>query len=343
ETHGGGGGGMIAGGVGDVTNVTNVVFSNNQASGSGSPVGGGIGNGAGTLNVTGSTFDGNQSQGSGGGLYYSANSAAGSLTINNSTFKNNVTTGGDGGAIKTTSASTPYSISNSTFTGNQAQGTNGTGGAVVNESGTLNIDHSTFVNNQVTASAGRGGAIGSADGAGHNVTVNFSRFVGNSAATAANGRTLYGGTSSTLTANDNWWGVNSGPAANDRAGATTASTWLQLRHSASPSAIQVGQTSTLTADILGRNVGGPIAASALSGLPAFPMPAGTIFGNATLGTLSDAGTQFVNGLATATFTAGATGGSASANATADSQIVTATLTVTADSKWYLYLPVVERS
>ena len=206
---------MISGAPGDITNVTNVIFSNNQASGSGSPIGGGLGNGDGTLKVTGSSFISNQSDGSGGGLYYSANGGAGSLTVTDSTFTNNVTTGGDGGAIKTTSSSTPYTISRSTFTGNQAQGANATGGAVANESGMLAIDHSTFVNNQVTASDGRGGAIGSVDGDNENVSIAFSRFAGNTAATATNGNVLYGGSSSTMTANDNWWGVNTGPASND--------------------------------------------------------------------------------------------------------------------------------
>ena len=71
ETHGVGGGGILSGAPGDVTNVTNVIFSNNQASGSGSPVGGGLGNGDGTLNITGSTFSANQAVGSGGGVYFS--------------------------------------------------------------------------------------------------------------------------------------------------------------------------------------------------------------------------------------------------------------------------------
>ena len=52
-----------------------------------------------------------------------------------------------------------------------------------------------------------------------------------------------------------------------------------------------------------------------------------IFDNAVLGTLSGAATQFTNGQATATYTAGATPGVGSANATADSETVLAFITI----------------
>ncbi len=48
--------------------------------------------------------------------------------------------------------------------------------------------------------------------------VNFNRFSGNTAATATNGLTLAkdgGGTVDVMNANDNWFGVNTGPAANN--------------------------------------------------------------------------------------------------------------------------------
>ena len=71
----------------------------------------------------------------------------------------------------------------------------------------------------------------------------------------------------------------------------------------------------------------PIAAGSLTNLAAFPSPAGTIFSNPVLGTLSGAGTQFVSGQAGATYNAGATPGAGSADATADGQTVTASITV----------------
>jgi len=300
-----------------------VTFSDNQTSGAGSPVGGGLGNGAGTLNVTGSTFVTNQSVGSGGGLYYSANGSPGSFSLTNSTFTNNVTTSGDGGAIKTTSSSTPYTISNSTFTGNQAQGTTSTGGAIANESGTLNIDHSTFINNQVTSSSGRGGAVGSLDGANHNVTLTFSRLVGNSSAVAANGNVLYGGSSSTMTANDDWWGLNTGPAVNDRAGTTTVNNFLMMTNTASPNPILVNQLTTLTTSFLKDSANNSIATSDLVVVIGQPVT----WGSAVKGTLS--GSQLAiqaNGTATSTFTASAAG-AGSATATVDNGGAVASVTI----------------
>ena len=132
ETHGVGGGGMISGDQGDVTTVTDVVFSNNQASGAGSPVGGGLANGAGALTITGSTFDANQSAGSGGGLYYSNNNDGGSdtLSLTDSTFTNNVSTDGNGGGLITTQASAAYTVTGNTFTGNKAEGAAARGGGI---------------------------------------------------------------------------------------------------------------------------------------------------------------------------------------------------------------------
>jgi hypothetical protein len=104
--------------------------------------------------------------------------------------------------------------------------------------------------------------------------------------------------------------------------APTGTRWLQLRHSASPSSAPTTTSTTLTADLFGLSTGGSTAAGNLAGLPPFfSQPASVIFDNPVLGTLSGAATQFTNGAATATYTAGATPGSGSANATADSETV----------------------
>ena len=326
---------MISGAPGDVTNVTNVVFSNNQVSGTGSPIGGGLGNGDGTLNVTGSTFVANQSVGSGGGLYFSANGGAGTLHVTDSTFANNVSTGGEGGAIKTTSSTTAYTITRSIFKGNQAKGPGAIGGAVADESGTLAIDHSTFINNQVTASDARGGAVGSADGANQDVSITFSRFVGNTAATAANGNVLYGGSSSTMTANDNWWGVNTGPATNDLAGATSVNNYLRMTATVKPNPIRVSQTTTLTASFLKDSANNSIAASDLGvvvGLPA-------AWDSAVRGTLSNLQTTIkANGSATADFTA-KSAGAGSAVVTVDKETATASITINDEQ---IFIPIIRR-
>lgn len=343
ETFGAGGGGMRSGSSGGTATLTDVVFANNQASGNGSPVGGGLGHAGGNLVCTDCVFGGanppganqadvtlaNQAKGGGGGLYFAANPGAGKLTLTRATFRNNVSTDGSGGGLTTTGPGGVYDVLASSFEGNQAKGLNARGGGVYNQSGTLSITTSAFRANAVTnaGAVGGGGAIGAADGAAHNITVAFSRLVGNTANVPAGGLSLRGGAASTMAANNNWWGQNSGPVADTSAGPVTAGQWLQLRHVATPGAIAVGAAATLTADLFGRNLGGPIAPVSLSGLPAFPAPPGGVFSSPVLGTLSAAATQFTNGVATATFTA--TGpGAGSALATADAQPVAAAVTIT---------------
>ncbi len=326
ETTGIGGGAMISGSGLNQTIVTGCLFTDNFASGFGSPIGGAIANAGGNLTVSNCTFNGNGSSGGGGAIAFDASTSGGTgiLTLSSSQFTNNISTSGNGGAIETTGLGTTYSISGCSFIGNQITGLNTRGGAIYNQSGTLTIALSTFQNNQATSPTGAGGAIGSADGSGHNVTVSYCRFLGNTAATAANGLTLRGGTSSTLTANDNWWGINTGPAANQMVNAT-ATLWLQMTHSASPATIAdgVGGTTTLTASFLtdsGANTISPANLAALVGVP-------ITFGSAVHGTLSSAQTTIQSsGTATATFTATAPG-SASAVAIVDAQSKTANISV----------------
>src|SRR6266446_2782908 len=232
ETTGVGGGGIISGSTGNQTTILNCRFTDNQASGA---PGGAILNGEGTLTVSGSTFD--------------ANTATGGA--------------GDGGAILFDGISSPSNITvtNSTFSGNSsASGTSG-GGAILIQGpvGTVAIARSHFVGNQASsATTGGGGAIANASTPTGTFSISFSRFAGNTAAVPANGKTL-ANTGGALSpgASDNWWGANAGPGTNDVVG-TTVSRWLQLRHSASPNPILVTQATTLTADILGRNTGGPL-------------------------------------------------------------------------------------
>jgi hypothetical protein len=333
ETFGVGGGGMVSGAAGDVTTVQDCIITGNQASGGGSPVGGGIANAGGSLNVSGTTLSSNTSSGGGGGVYFGGTPGAGTLSVSNSTFTNNTSTAGSGGGLLATQGS--YTVTGSSFSGNNSQGTNGQGGGIFKESGTMTVGTSSFFNNHVTAATGKGGGIANSNSG--SLTANFNRIVGNTANTGS-GASSGGGA---FNANDNWWGCNSGPGGASGGGCAvspngtaglglSAITWLQLRHTASPSSICSGATSTLTADIKGRNIGSALTTE-LNGLPAFPVPPGTIFSNATLGTLSGASTQFVNGVATATYTAGGTSGAGSADATADNQTVTASISIQSNS------------
>ena len=273
-------------------------------------------------------------------------SVAGDLIITNSTFSNNTsftTSLGQGGAIwmyfNTSSGAGSHgslSISNSSFINNTAEGSaaNGAGGAIYlfgpNVAGnTFAVSRCTFDSNHAT-NGGAGGAIENVGLA--PMTVNFCRFTGNTNSTAANGKALAnsGSTAGTFTANDNWWGINTGPAANDIANvssapANTCTRWLQLRNSASPNSIAINATSTVSADILGLSSGGTTAAANLTGLPKFPS-SGSAFGNAQKGTIPGGNVQFTNGAASVVFT-GTSGGAGGVDATADGQTLTASITV----------------
>jgi hypothetical protein len=149
--------------------------------------------------------------------------------------------------------------------------------------------------------------------------------VGNSVPNPLNGLTLFDA-AGPFTADDNWWGINTGPGANDftsTTGPITPASYLQLRISASPNQVCSGGTAAVSADIKQRNTGG-LLTTELNGLPTFT----AVFGvtPASLGTLSGA-TNFVNGAASATFTGGATPGSGTIDVTGDNQTVSANITV----------------
>jgi hypothetical protein len=74
----------------------------------------------------------------------------------------------------------------------------------------------------------------------------------------------------------NWWGVNSGPGANDilASGTVTISPWQQLRHLPALTDLGTGASTLLTADLLGLSTGGSLADASLAGLPAVPASPG---------------------------------------------------------------------
>jgi hypothetical protein len=163
DTFGICGGGMVSGYPGDVTNVTNVIFSNNLTSGGATPWGGGLCNGAGALTVSGSTFSSNQASGQGGGLYYSnnGNPDTNTLSLANSTFSNNVS-GANGGGILVTNTSSAYSIINSTLSGNRAAAN---GGGIYNGGGTAALLRNTILANSISG----GNCTGTITNGGNNI------------------------------------------------------------------------------------------------------------------------------------------------------------------------------
>jgi hypothetical protein len=318
ETTGVGGGGIISGSINNSLTVTNCVFSGNSATGAGTFGGGAISHSGGSLTITGSTFSSNSTSASGGAVGYSAGDplgrtpSAGTLSVSGSTFNSNTANSisGGGGALDlfdSNLSTGTYNVNSSTFSNNHA--TTGNGGAIIVESGPLTATTSALTGN---TAGNAGGAVLSAGTA----SITYSRIVGN---TAAVGQALFkSGTA--FSADDNWWGINTGPSAGNIGGGVTVASYLQLRISASPTEVCSGQTSALTADIKQRNTGGSLTTE-LNGLPSFM----AVF-NATLGTISGA-TNFVNGAASATYTAGGTSGSGSANVTADNETQSVTITV----------------
>ena len=325
ETTAVGGGGIVAGAIDNTVSVTNCIITGNSATGAGTFGGGGIMVQGGSLTITGTTLSSNSTSTSGGGLSYTAGDpinrrpSNGTLSVSGSTFSGNsaasVAAGGGGADLFNFNGGIgSYAISSSTFSSNTAA--NGSGGAIIVESGPLTLTTSSLVSN---TAGNRGGAINSSGSA----SVTFSRLVGNSVPTPANGLSLFKASGS-FTADDNWWGTNAGPSANaftDGSGTLFPMSYLQLRVIASPNEVCTGGTSTLTADIKERNAGAALTTE-LNGLPAFT----AVFNNAVLGSVSGA-TNFVDGVATATYTAGVAQGSGSADVTGDNQTVTANITI----------------
>jgi immunoglobulin I-set domain protein len=324
ETTAIGGGGIISGSVGNTMTVTDCIISGNSATGLGTFGGGGISHSGGSLTITGTTFSNNSTSGSGGGLGYTAGDpiarpGTGTLTISGSIFSGNTANSGaagGGGAdlFNFNLGLGTYNIDSSSFTNNTAP--TARGGAIVVESGPLTLTTSSLTGNSAGIS---GGAIYNSG----STSVTYSRLVGNTVPNPLNGLTLFdvAGSSS---ANDNWWGINTGPGVNDyrnTAGTVFPLTYLQLRVSASETQLCSGSTATLTADIKQRNVGAPLTTE-LNGLPEFT----AVWSNVVGGSVSGA-TNFISGVATATFTAGAVPGPASVDVTGDNQTVTANMTV----------------
>jgi Secretion system C-terminal sorting domain len=310
----------------DQLTLTNCTITN-CASTHGS--GGALAMWGGTVTITNCTFSNNSETGVYGGAIFFG--TGGTMSISNSTFSGNSVTAtssgipASGGAIYFSGSGTGLTITNTSFSSNSATdniNTEADGGAIWLNSGNLSFTRCSFTNNSVTATAGSGygGAIFCANSS--SAAISYSRFTGNTASTGGNA--IRAGVI-TLTANDNWWGQNSGPGGSDLSTSSatiTTTTYLQLRLAPARNTITTSDTTLLTADILGRNSGGLIAASNLSGLPTFP----SSFGSAALGTLSSQ-TQFVNGIATAKYTSGSSIGTGSAQVTADNQTVTVSPTV----------------
>lgn len=312
--------------------MTNSTVSNNRTT-STNPIvknGGGINLFGDQHNVTltNVSITGNTSAADGGGVY-ARHTNGGAILLQTVTISNNTSASRGGGVANNNFGTATLTLNNDgVVSGNVSQGTTaGTesrgGGIYSGASGSTTINEMTITGNQAsTGTSQLGGGVAVSGGA---VTLTFNRITGNTAGTGSGSHNSGGN----ITGTRNWWGCNAGPGAApcDRAvnasGTTTTTPHLILTHTASPTSIVVGQTSTLTAHFLSDSAAGAVAVANLDAL------IGTThaFSGASLGTLSGAQTQIqAGGNATATFT-GTSPGAGGANSVVDSHTQNAAITI----------------
>ncbi|HEX8071763.1 MAG TPA: Ig-like domain repeat protein [Pyrinomonadaceae bacterium] len=300
--------------------------------------------------VTSCIFDNNHLavtvNGNGGGMTQSAGSSgdAGDVTVTSCTFINNKTDTGVGGAYRLSGGTGTASLNMTGCTFNNNEATTNEGGGMFLTSttnGSFTISKSIYTANKaITQGSGSqqgGGGIQKSNGA---LTINFSRFRGNTVGTGGIGTGLKLGGNDNVDATNNWWGCNVDPqsagaaaAGCDTAGKPSSITFtitslpqLVLKNTANPNPIVTGQDTTLTASVNSNSANQDVSANVdvLLGLP-------LAFGNPVRGNLSGAGTIIQTtgagkGTATATFRASAAG-AGSATATVDSAVATASITI----------------
>ncbi len=329
---------------GQVT-LTGATLSNNATVANLSARGGGLSSDGGpySITITGSTISGNTTPGIGGGIYINHNvigSNSDVFQLSGVTISGNQAGSAGGGVYYQGNSNQSFTLNqSSTLSGNisgtvASEAARGGGIFIVNfGSNAATITKTTITGNMLSATStdNRGGA-GIFAGSGP-INISFSRIVGNTGTTAALGTGLRKDTNpGTTDARNNWWGCNTGPSAppcdtatiaGGSSGTLLTDPWLRFTHTASPSTIVVGQTSTLTASFLTNSNNQAIAVSNLDVLLGLPIT----FNNAVRGTISGAQpTIQSNGTATATFT-GTSVGAGSANAAVDNGTATANITI----------------
>jgi len=295
-----------------------------------------------TMTVSDTSFASNSSAQEGGAIYidFQNTSGAGDISIHGSSFSSN-TSGADGGGIYVNLGSggntTTATIDQLTTINANSAATRGGGVAFSGITGTagspgttsLSINNTTITSNQANGASDDGGGGIFVLGGG-TLNLQYSRIVGNT--TAATGKPTgmsiepgTGGSASTVSASENWWGCNGGPSAApcDTAGiisgtgaTLTDSPWIVLTLAANPTSVQAvapNNTSALTADFLHDSSNASLSASNIGVLLNLPISFG-----ATAGSISGAqATIQSDGTATATFTHDANCNASSASATVD--------------------------
>jgi len=287
-----------------------------------------------SVTITNTAITGNISAAEGGGVY-TRHTFGGAILIQGSTINSNVAASRGGGVSNSNFGVSTLTLNNDGFVQNNISqgtvaGTESRGGGIflaAQNTSSTTVNEMSITGNTANTGTFQGGG-GVATIAAGPLTLTFNRIAGNTAGTGGGAGLHNAG--ATVTGTRNWWGCNAGPTlapcdlAVTTSGTSTLTPRLQLAHTASPIAILIGQTSTLTADFLTDSGG---AAVALANLDAM-IGTAHAFGSAVLGTLSAAQTTIqANATATATFT-GTGGGAGSANSVVDAQSQTANITIT---------------
>jgi len=340
DSSGLGGAGIIAGNgglsaAGDTLDLEGVTVSNNTvAAGTTDTPGGGVQFAGGRLTIVNSTISGNSAGSSyGGGVSYRAyaDSPSDALTLSGDTFSGNTlkndgggTSAASGGAaleVDVESGSPMMTVSDSLFENNTISGgdQDARGGAIWVEGGALTVTNSNFAQNSVGSAAGTStGAVGGAVyvGSGATASVSQSRFFDNAGANASQ---VAADPAGSLTADQDWWGCNSGPVVAPSTSATCGSvahtiiaSHLRLDAVGAPSFVSPGSASVSVG--LTASDGSSLAdldragfadssvawsADALGSVSGIPTHFGP--GNTTSTTYSSTSTTGGNGLATATY------------------------------------------
>lgn len=296
--YGGGGGAIDAGGPGAVTRIDDCTFTGfNMQENNGGAVSASWA-GVHSLTINNSRFENNRAGGGGGALFFASQGGTANITdcifVNNGTEPKGLNSGGPGGAI---------------YIGGISPGT------------VSNITRCVFMSNIVVNASAQGGAIYHDNGT---MTVHYSRFYGNTSVNPANGKALYqqgGFAINTITATNNWWGTNGGPATGDVATgiapvtAPVTSPYLQLKTTAASNPIctgPTGNTSSVTAGFLINSANAAIPANQLGALSGLPVSY-TVSG----GTLSPSSGNISSGVHTTTFTSNGNAGNATVNPSVD--------------------------
>jgi uncharacterized repeat protein (TIGR01451 family) len=287
---------------------------------------------------------------SGGGLFFQGQHTQPQSHISGGSISGNTAAGIGGGLhnIATLLIDGGTVISNNTA-GTDAQNAGG-GGIDSDTQDGLSLSKVAVIGNSTT---GNGGGLYTGDGSGSNaVTINFSRFAGNSSTHTPGSSNIFqvtatspppaGGTAGNqVSGTNNWWGTNlpattisqngspatlSCPAIPPANNAVCFDPYIVLTHQASPAKIRINQSTTLTGDMSKDNHGsGAALVGNLDRIVGLPIT----FDNPVLGTIPQAQPETLNASAqaTATFNAGATSGRGTAHATVDQGVASANVSL----------------